>query len=119
MATTGYPGLKFDAFETPRQLADYNNRFGLGRATRRWDAPAFSHTIIFFEAVVDAIVALKGRIQIEILGGELVQTMSKMKIKSDESRPPAFPRSFTRAWLSNVPCAICSTHSFTKCSLFR
>lgn len=108
VVTTGYPELKMDPFEPVRHMSDYNERFGLSpvRENSDPDSPAYSHTITFFDGVTDALRALAGHLKIEILRGDLIQEMSKMRFQGDESRPVEFPRLFTRAWLSNVPFVI-------------
>ncbi|KIM72449.1 hypothetical protein PILCRDRAFT_16127, partial [Piloderma croceum F 1598] len=82
-SATGYPDLNLDAFKACQELEEYNDRF--------------------FDRVVEALKGMKGHVTIEVLQGELVQEMSKMRFRGDGSRPATFPRSFTRAWLSNVP----------------
>jgi hypothetical protein len=94
-----------DAFKACQELEEYNDRFKLSgaNASPNPDAPAYSHTTRFFDGVVQALEGMKGHVTVEVLQGELVQEMSKMRFRGDGSRPATFPRSFTRAWLSNVP----------------
>lgn len=103
--TTGYPNLDLDAFKPPRDIEEYNHRFKVAEPHPDLipDAPAYSHVSAFFDGVVEALKVMKKHIKIELLCGELIQEMSKMRFCGDESRPADFPRSFTRAWLSNVP----------------
>ncbi|KII91875.1 hypothetical protein PLICRDRAFT_157310 [Plicaturopsis crispa FD-325 SS-3] len=100
-----YPDLKLDAFQAPRSIEEFNDRFDISKTstTTEPDAPAFSHTTDFFDAVIDALKAMSGHVTFEILRGELSQELSKMRFAGDTSRPAEFPRSYTRAWLSNVP----------------
>lgn len=69
----------------------------------RADARAYAACSIFFDAVANALNALDGKVQLEVLCGGLLQELGKMQIGADRSRPAEFPRKFTRAWLSNVP----------------
>jgi hypothetical protein len=103
--STGYPDLNLDAFQAPREIEEYNDRYKLytKNPSLNSDSSAYLHTTTFFDGVVKALKEIQGHIKIEILRGELVQQMSQMKFKGDGSRPAGFPRSFTRAWLSNVP----------------
>jgi len=112
MVTTGYPDLKTDPFKSVREIADYNDRFKLGdsKKSSNPDAPAYSHAITFFDGVVDALKDLVGHVKIEILRGDLIQEMCKMRFQGDDSRPAEFPRLFTRAWLSNVPFVVVEFH---------
>jgi len=104
---TGYPDLKWDAFKAPQEIDTFVRRFGLNgvvNPSANLDAPAYSHASGFFDGVAKALKAMKGHIKVELLKGEFVQTMSKMRFQADDSRPAEFPRLFTRAWLSNIPC---------------
>jgi hypothetical protein len=100
------PNLNFDAFEVPRYIRQFNRRFSLGNLnlnnTPHW-VTAYSHVAVFFGGVVDALKAMKGRVVLELLSGELLQTLSLMRASSLPKRPTKFPCLFDRAWISNVP----------------
>ncbi|KAK0461720.1 uncharacterized protein EV420DRAFT_124965 [Desarmillaria tabescens] len=99
----GYPDVEFRPFQMVEQIKNFNNRMGLfkGRKIKN-DCPAYSVTEVFFDAVVDSLIALKGRVCIELLQGDMCQELTKMAFNVD-NRPANFPRKFTRMWLSNVP----------------
>ncbi len=67
------------------------------------DCPAYSVISVFFDAVVDALIALKGRILLELIQDDISAALVKMRIGLDVSRPAHFPRKYSRIWLSNVP----------------
>lgn len=75
-------------------------------ALKTLNVPMLEHMQLvqsFFDAVANALNALDGKVQLEVLCGGLLQELGKMQIGADRSRPAEFPRKFTRAWLSNVP----------------
>lgn len=99
------PNLNLDAFEVPRFIREFNRRFDLGDLnwnTPQW-ATAYSHVTTFFDGVVGALKAMKGRVVFELLSGELLQTLSLMKVNGLAERPRKFPNLYNRAWVSNVP----------------
>ncbi len=65
--------------------------------------PAFSIAMFFFDAVVNAIKDMRGRLKLEFLLGDVSQQLAKINFDTDSSRPMDFPKTFTRMWLSNVP----------------
>lgn len=113
--TIGYPELTMDPFEPVRDMANFNEKFGLSDPKKNPDpdSPAYFHTTKFFDGVVDALRALAGHLKIEIIQGELMHELSKMRFHGDESRPVEFPRLFTRAWLSNVPFVFFRFHTIS------
>jgi hypothetical protein len=99
------PNLNFDAFEVPRFIRQFNRRFSLGNLNLNaphW-ATAYSHVVVFFDGVIDALKAMKGRVVLELLSGDLLQTLSLMRASSLPERPTKFPCLYDRAWISNVP----------------
>lgn len=106
---TKYPDMNCDAFTAVRQINTFNVRMDLtgdqesvqGDVER--DYPAFSVGETFFDAVVDALKALKGRIILEVIHDDLSSGLLKIRAGATDSRPAEFPKKFTRMWLSNVP----------------
>ncbi|KIJ64313.1 hypothetical protein HYDPIDRAFT_112299 [Hydnomerulius pinastri MD-312] len=98
-----YPMLEYDVFGAPAEVADFNKRFEipLKNAAYKDDSPTYAFMSSFFEGVVEAIQALSGSIQVEMRCGEVNQEV--LKIQTQTSRPPQFPKTFTRIWLSNIP----------------
>jgi hypothetical protein len=95
-----------DMFDTPRHIREFlfqQYLDGYVNPNEPPDAPAFSHVSAFFDEVVKSLVALRGRVKLEMLCGELTQELSKMKLRSDQTRPTEFPRLYSRAYLSNIP----------------
>lgn len=94
-----------DPFAFVRCLEEYNQRFKLVNRYKKInkDCPSFSVVEIFFDAVLDGLKTFAGRIKLEILHGDLSRELMKIRLPEDRSRPAAFPRSYTRMWLSNVP----------------
>ena len=108
MAENGsqYPDQNFDVFKTViKSLDAFNKRFNLYESRKQADSdyPAFSAGVTFFDAAIDAIQSLQGKIKLELLHGELMHELSRMKLEGDSSRPYDFPRRYRRMWLSNVP----------------
>ncbi|KAG7447536.1 uncharacterized protein BT62DRAFT_1060778 [Guyanagaster necrorhizus] len=98
-----YPSVEFNAFEMVERISQFNSRMGLFKKRRMdEDCPAYSVSEIFFDAVVNGLLALKDHIKIELLQGDISQELMKMAHGIDD-RPSDFPRMFTRIWLSNVP----------------
>ncbi|EIM87131.1 uncharacterized protein STEHIDRAFT_167970 [Stereum hirsutum FP-91666 SS1] len=106
---TKYPDMNCDAFTTVRQINIFNVRMDLTgdrdsvRGDVERDYPAFSVGETFFDAVVDALKALKGRIMLEVIHDDLSSGLLKIRARAMDSRPAEFPKKFTRMWLSNVP----------------
>ncbi|TCD70624.1 hypothetical protein EIP91_002655 [Steccherinum ochraceum] len=86
-----------------------------GNKLPNMDCPSFSVVQTFFDGVVDALKTLKGQIKLEILHGDLLHELVKMKIGRDLSRPSGFPRYYTRMWMSNIPDY---THGLLNMSLY-
>lgn len=93
-------------FDSIHAIESFNVRLGLQKDLGHGlnaDYPSYSVVWTFFNGVLEAWRALDQKIQLEIVCGELHQELSKMRICGDKTRPTQFPRSYTRAWLSNVP----------------
>jgi len=56
-----------------------------------------------FNAAAQAIIALKGRVKVELGVADLFSELQLMQSGEDHHRPQEFPRSFLRVWLSNLP----------------
>ncbi|GBE90092.1 hypothetical protein SCP_1801160 [Sparassis crispa] len=100
------PFLNPKPFETPAFIEGFNTKYRLNGESayhRDIDSPTFTVVNDFFVAVAKAIKGMPGRITLEILSGELMQELAKMRLKTDHTRPSEFPRSYTRAYISNVP----------------
>ena len=104
-----------DAYQTVESLRGASDRLGL-MDTRRIDSdcPSFSVADIFFTGVVEGLRSLRGRIKLEIIQGDLVHELAKMRLGGDSSRPADFPRQYMRMWLSNVPYV---QSTVARCSL--
>ncbi|KAJ7483585.1 hypothetical protein FB451DRAFT_1028935 [Mycena latifolia] len=102
----GYPDLPPDGMNLPRLFDAFNRRFGVdkgGELPPEPESPAYTHTMRFFQAVMDSLKALQGSVKLEIVCGGLMEELSKMRLGTDTNRPAKFPRTFTRAYLSNIP----------------
>ncbi|RDB21926.1 hypothetical protein Hypma_010914 [Hypsizygus marmoreus] len=103
-AKGSYPNLKLNPFETPMLLEEYNKRLGLGTSRGdNSDSPAYANVLNMFTTIASVLKALNGQIKLEFLLGELTQELGRMNCNADHNRPTAFPRTFNRLWLSNVP----------------
>ncbi|KAE9410311.1 hypothetical protein BT96DRAFT_371276 [Gymnopus androsaceus JB14] len=93
----------YDAFSLVDKIQDFNRRVGIEKLTDDIDkdCPSLFVFSTFFNAVVDALKTLKGKITVELFLGEMCQTLATMR--SGDQRPANFPRKFNRMWLSNVP----------------
>lgn len=68
------------------------------------DCPAYPVISVFSDAVVvEALIALKGRILLELIQDDISSALVKVGIGLDVSRPAHFRRTFSRIRLSNVP----------------
>jgi len=54
-------------------------------------------------AAADALVALKGKVKVEMICNELFSELQSMRNEQDHHRPKEFPRSFLRVWMSSIP----------------
>ncbi len=105
------PGAFDDVGWRPFSFADTCEKFLKSHEStrRRLDAaPTTDRRMVdtvatFFRAVAEALKVLDSHVKLEILNGSLNDEMSKLRLKGDSSRPEAFPKSFVRMWLSNVP----------------
>ncbi|KAK0444383.1 hypothetical protein EV421DRAFT_1800777 [Armillaria borealis] len=101
-----YPSVEFNAFEMVERITQFNSRMGLLKERKMDDdCPAYSVSEIFFDAVVDGLLSLNDHIKIELLQGDISQELMKMAHGID-NRPPNFPRTFTRMWLSNPDASV-------------
>ncbi|PBK68015.1 hypothetical protein ARMSODRAFT_1005025 [Armillaria solidipes] len=99
---TDYPIMDGNPFGPIRHF----ERFGVNSqllTTVDRNNPAFSIAMFFFDAVVNAIKDMRGRLKLEFLLGDVSQQLAKVNFDTDSSRPMDFPKTFTRMWLSNVP----------------
>ncbi|KAF5358688.1 hypothetical protein D9758_007757 [Tetrapyrgos nigripes] len=98
----GYPPLMHDPFQTILSLLDFNKRMGIHRTDNT--CPSYSIASTFFDAVADGLKDMKGKVQWEIIHGDMFEEMMKMKYRGkDDLRPERFPRTYMRIWQSNVP----------------
>ncbi|KAJ6520693.1 hypothetical protein DFH09DRAFT_1426866 [Mycena vulgaris] len=114
----GYPDLQGDGMNLPRLFDAFNRRFGVdkgGELPSDPESPAYTHAMRFFQAVMDSLKAFEGAVKLEIICGGLMEELGKMKLGTDINRPANFPRTFTRAYLSNVPDY---THGVLNTSMF-
>lgn len=97
-----YPDLKLDMFGTAGSFDDFNRR---NDATGQRDSMevVWKTCNRFFEEAAAALKALGSKIVLEFICGGLSEELAKMRLKGDLTRPPTFPRKYTRMWLSNVP----------------
>ena len=63
----------------------------------------YDWTSKMLSAGVEVLVALKGRVKIELICADLFSELQLMRSGEDRHRPKEFPRSFLRVWLSNIP----------------
>ena len=54
-------------------------------------------------AAADTLIALKGRVKVEMICTELFSELQSMRNAQDYHRPKEFSRSFLRIWLSSIP----------------
>ncbi len=106
----GYPVISVAFFLQLEMFGAYNKYMGLKPMNTSGKDDGYAYTIMstFFNAVVVAMKGMSHRVKLEFLLGEHTGEMSKMRYGGDVSRPADFPRSYTRIWLSNVPCVTCS-----------
>lgn len=116
--------LELSVCEIPRVFCEFNSRFSLGEPI--WDGVASSRFALqyqsemsayslfatFFDAVFDALRAMKGHLVLEVISGDLMQSLSRIRLGRLGDRPPSFPTTYNRAWLSNVPYAFFPFLSF-------
>jgi hypothetical protein len=91
-----------------RQIDEFNKRSkGVYNTKRKLDrdCPSYSIVASFFDAVIDGLKVMKGKIQLEIIEGDMCQVLLGMNLGTgiDRLRPAHFPRKFLRIWQSNVP----------------
>ncbi|KAJ7483291.1 hypothetical protein FB451DRAFT_1234002 [Mycena latifolia] len=104
-AAFGPPDLNLNPFEAPGYIDLFNLRFGISSTTDNStpDAPSYGNFVDLFDKVAEAMKSLKNQVKLELLCGELMQELTKMRFGGDRTRPAEFPRTFKRAHLSNVP----------------
>lgn len=83
----------------------FNERMKLYKPNKKLDkdCPTYSILSVFFDAVHDALVHMKGHIKLELMLGDYNAELEKLRIGDHEARPADFPSTFTRIWLSNCP----------------
>ncbi|OSD01022.1 hypothetical protein PYCCODRAFT_1478791 [Trametes coccinea BRFM310] len=101
----GYRTSSGDAFEAVNFIEDFvnGNKPRKNGITNTVDTLAWDIFNAFFDKIAKAIEGLGDHLTIELLVGGLAEELAKMRTKADVTRPAAFPRKFTRMWLSNVP----------------
>lgn len=100
----GIPNLALDAYQLPHSIEEFCESLNISEGLAEHGKTTFLATKAFFDSIVEAIRALKGRLKLEVICGDLTQELSKMRFSGDESRPADFPKSdYARMWLSNVP----------------
>lgn len=67
------------------------------------DNYVFKSMMVFFDFLGQSIKTMDRHVKVELLYGDMVEELAKMRLKTDVMRPPEFPRTFLRMWLSNVP----------------
>lgn len=103
--------MNVDPFKAVKEINNFNIRMGLvgDRNSSERDVdknyPSFSVGEVFFDAVVTALRALKGRVVLEVIQDDLSAALSKIRVGA-VARPADFPRKFMRMWLSNVPWVV-------------
>lgn len=73
------------------------------------DTFLFKSMTVFFDHLGQALKALEGHVKVELLFGDMVEELAKMRLKTNVLRPPEFPTSYIRMWLSNVPLVVQSS----------
>ncbi|KAK0441234.1 uncharacterized protein EV420DRAFT_1769052 [Desarmillaria tabescens] len=99
---TDYPKMDGNPFEPIRHFEKFGVNSNLLTTVDR-NNPAFSVAMFFFDAVVNTLKYMRGRVKLEFLLGDVSQQLAKINFDTDSSRPVDFPKTFTRMWLSNVP----------------
>ncbi|KAI0634386.1 hypothetical protein C8Q77DRAFT_1217561 [Trametes polyzona] len=101
----GYQSMSVDAFEPVGQVEDFVKRENVEKRRNDGDADELAYDTfdVFFEEIAAALRDLEGHITLELIVGGLSEELAKMRFSGDTTRPAAFPRTYTRMWLSNVP----------------
>ena len=113
--TEAAPALGISVFET---ISKFHVRGDLpwaqGFALDARDAFAFAYQRMahVFRRAAEALAALKGRITVEAGTGEVMGWLDGI----DDEKRRALPKTFTRMWLSNVPCARALEAGHEACS---
>ncbi|KAK7453530.1 hypothetical protein VKT23_011810 [Stygiomarasmius scandens] len=98
----GYPSWIHGPFLTVRDLQLCGIRQGVYRRSNKvdGDCPSYSIVSAFFNAVVDGLKDMKGKVRWEIIDGGIFVELVKMKCGKDILRPEG---KYMRIWQSNVP----------------
>ncbi|KDQ54577.1 hypothetical protein JAAARDRAFT_196488 [Jaapia argillacea MUCL 33604] len=100
----GFPPLRSDPFETPDHIAQFLKRFkNLPEPLPGTELGSFHHVTQFFSLVSESLKALKDKLKIELIVGEVTTDLIKITSGDLFGREDGFPRKYTRMWLSNVP----------------
>ncbi|KAK0442712.1 uncharacterized protein EV420DRAFT_1752253 [Desarmillaria tabescens] len=95
-----YPVTNINPFSTIKCLEEYVTSYHILQDEALVDrqSPSFSIMKLFFDSVVKSLRDLRGRVQLEVLLGDVCSELER-----STSRPTDFPSQFTRLWLSNIP----------------
>ena len=63
----------------------------------------YDWTSRMLDVAVSFLVALKGRVKVEVVCAEFFSELQLMRNGEDHHRPKEFPRSFLRIWTSGIP----------------
>ncbi|KAI0649800.1 hypothetical protein C8Q79DRAFT_923284 [Trametes meyenii] len=102
----GYKNMTGDVFEPVGFVEEFSRRnkpSQAGPIKNEVTSTAWNAFKVFFEEVAAALQGLNGHLTLELISGGLSEELTKMRYKGDVTRPAAFPRKYTRMWLSNVP----------------
>ncbi|KAJ7082632.1 hypothetical protein B0H15DRAFT_852172 [Mycena belliarum] len=92
-----------DTLSVVRQLAAFHKRHPSTPFRILRDSPAFGYVTGFFDSVIAALRALDGKIQLELIHGELQSELLRMRMQPASRLASNLPVSYTKMWLSNVP----------------
>ncbi|PIL28785.1 hypothetical protein GSI_08829 [Ganoderma sinense ZZ0214-1] len=105
----GFPNLRLNVFDIVAVFDGFNRRndpngndsLGIGKGGKK--LLAWEVCDAFFGEAAAALKGLESRVTLELICGGLSEELAKMRFKGDLTRLAAFPRKYTRMWLSNVP----------------
>ena len=89
-----------DPFELPWVVNEFMQEHGIGIDSN--STSSFDIVRGYFRAVADALTTLSKRVRVEVIQGSMNVELAKIQA-GVSARPPEFPRTFLRMWLSNVP----------------
>jgi hypothetical protein len=105
----GYPAVNYNVVTTVRQIRDFDpltcSHDGNAGSLRSADNAhiTYNWTSRMLSVAAETLVALKGRVKVELICAELFSELQLMRNGEDHHRPKDFPRSFLRVWTSNIP----------------